>query len=284
MKHNNFFTKSNLTNFKKMLSVTFSLSIRNERAWVIINLSSIILVSVFAYAYSTYSKTYELLPPQLASFLLVPAFITGAYFAIFLSNLKDTSILKRIKFVGIKRSSIIFSFIICASFFTLVSSLLSILWLFIMSKFQLQINFVYMSNLLWWNWLWYLIVLVFIEIAILCLSVIVMDLLKGKLIRTSVPLVVILISLIMSDVAIPSLIGGKNWFLNYFGYLCITKYMVWILLITSSFSFIDFGGIEQVVQSKKSFMFLNNLYALITISIIVLGLLIYLSIRFFKWK
>ncbi|WP_144416410.1 hypothetical protein [Spiroplasma litorale] len=267
------------------MRISLSLSLRNERAWVIINLSSLIIVSILSFGYSNYSSNFVLLPPQIICLSLIPAFISGGYFALYLSNLKESSLLKRMKFVGIKRYSIIFSFIICSSIFTIIGFCLSLLWVYIMSTFQLNLRFSNLSNLLWWNWVWVILALILIQIVVFCTSVAIMDVIKYKSFRPIVPVILVTFLALFSDVLIPSFITTSSGFLTYFGYLSLTKYMSWLILMTSSFSFVDYeGGIYQVINDKDSYVFISNIYALLILSIIITSTTVFLSIWFFKWK
>ncbi|WP_342258510.1 hypothetical protein [Spiroplasma endosymbiont of Dioctria linearis] len=284
MRNNSNF-KIGVSNFKKTISIITSLSLRNERAWIIISASSLIITIICFIGYTNYSNTFELLPPQMTSLFLIPSFVTGAYFSSMLFSWKDTSLIKRLKFIGTKPYDIILSIIICSTCFTFAAELLNILIVYLISKVQFKISFNYLGNLFWWNWVWFIFVSILIQITVFSSCVIIMNLFNSKNIQAVVPILIIIFYLIMSDVIIPSFISTRSWFITFLGYMSITKYMVWILLITASFTFVDFrGGIKQIISDDHSYTFITNIYVLVVISIILVSILTYLSIKLFKWK
>ncbi len=284
MKSNSNF-KIGVSNFKRTISIITSLSLRNERAWIIIFASSLIITIICFIGYTNYSNTFELLPPQMTSLFLIPSFISGAYFSSMLFSWKETSLIKRLKFIGTKPYDIILSIIICSTCFTFAAELLNILIVYLISKVQLKISFNYLGNLFWWNWVWFIFVSILIQITVFSSCVIIMNLFNSKNIKAVVPILSIIFYLIMSDVIIPSFISTRSWFITFLGYMSITKYMVWILLITASFTFVDFrGGIKQIISDDHSYTFITNIYILVIISIILVSILTYLSIKLFKWK
>ncbi|PPE06292.1 hypothetical protein [Mesoplasma corruscae] len=282
------FFKSSSNNFRKVFRASFISSIKNERAWVFIILGSLIITIICFVGYSTFSRTYELLPPQMLAIFIIPSFVSAAYFVIFLIEWKDTSLLKRIKFLGIKKWSIIFSFMLCAVFFAFISEIIVIFTTFLLSLIFIRIKFYYIIDLNWWMWIW------FFSLSFLCVcssflfSSAIADLFKSKNVRTSVPLIIFLLFLVMSDTIIPSFISARWGTFNYFGYAFISKYVVWSLLIVSSYSFVDFsGGIQQIIfdeSHSETTLFVSNLWILLTVSIIFILATYYLSVKFFKWK
>ncbi len=277
--------KIGVSNFKRTISIVTSLSLRNERAWIIIFASSLIITIICFIGYTNYSNTFELLPPQMTSLFLIPSFVTGAYFSSMLFSWKETSLIKRLKFIGTKPYDIILSIIICSTCFTFVAELLNILIIYLISKVQLKISFNYLGNLFWWNWVWFIFVSILIQISVFSSCVIIMNLFNSKNIQAVVPILIIIFYLIMSDVIIPSFISTRSWFITFLGYMSITKYMVWTLLITASFTFLDFrGGIKQIISDDDSYTFITNIYILVVISVILVSILTYLSIKLFKWK
>ncbi|ATZ18166.1 ABC transporter permease [Mesoplasma melaleucae] len=280
--------KTSTNNFSKIFRASFISSIKNERAWVFIILGSLIITIICFIGYSTFYSSYELLPPQMLAIFIIPSFVSATYFVIFLIEWKDTSLLKRIKFLGIKKWSIVFSFMLCAAFFTFVSEIIVIFATYLISLLFIRVKFYYILDLNWWMWIWFFGVSFICVSSAFLLSSTISDLFKSKNIRMSVPLILFLLFLTMSDTVIPSFISARWGIFNYLGYLFISKYVVWSLLIVSSYTFIDFkGGIQQIIfdeSHSETTLFISNLWILLAISVLFIIVMCYLSVKFFKWK
>ncbi|AUF83852.1 hypothetical protein CXP39_03615 [Mesoplasma syrphidae] len=283
-----FFDTKKAANLGKIVKASLLSSLKNERAWVFVIFSSTIFSVACFIGYSTFSNSYELLPPQMVNIFLIPSFISTTYFAIFLSEWKDSSLIKRIRFLGIKKWSIIFSFILCAVLFAFIGEIFTIFATYLVSLMFIRVKFYYVTDLFFWNWIWFAFVTILITTTTFLLSTCIGDLWKNKNLRFSTPLIIIIILILTSDIVIPSFISARSPILTYAGYLSLTKYPAWISLVTSSFTFADYnGGIQQIIYDEgmtETVIFLNNLAALIIISILTILVLFLLSIKTFKWK
>ena len=91
--------------------------------------------------------------------------------------------------------------------------------------------------------------------------------------------------LIFSDVLIEPTVTNNNLIFIIVGYLCPTKYFIWFNMLITSYQFLDWLGISQIIQNYQqvSFIVFTSIWETLSGMLLFTILFAYLTKRFFNW-
>ncbi|WP_342269356.1 hypothetical protein [Spiroplasma endosymbiont of Aspidapion aeneum] len=284
-----FYLRSRSSTFKRTLDFVFYYFLKFDKAWVFNILIPLSFSLLSIYAYVNYSQIFSVLPPQILAFVSFTSFFVPTFFSISLLEWRNSHLLKRMKFVDVKKNDIIISFIFVSFFFSFISIAIQyfFIWIEALSFSKIYNVFTNLVNIKYYIWFWYIFANLLIITLVFLLEIVLSSFSYSQAINIIIIIVLFIVLVLFSDILIWSFSSSRSKFLTYAGYLILTKYCVYLILLTSSYTFMDKNGIQQIILDNtytRTYIFTYSIYLCIGVSIISIAALNFLSIKMFKWK
>lgn len=271
--------------FSKLFALISKVIFTNSRTYIFVFLLGFLISALSAWLWNNYSY-YQILPPILLNLLSISVFISSFYLGIVIIEWRKKNFLKRIKVIGINEYHIFFTIFLLNLIMVSLSVMLNIICYNVYSLISIfNFHLSLLANIRWFIWIFYIFAMIwltfFLTVANLFIATFV-----SKFNLSFVIIAIFTIFLLMfSDVLIQPTVTNNNLIFIIVGYLCPTKYFIWFNMLITSYQFLDWLGISQIIQNYQqvSFIVFTSIWETLSGMLLFTILFAYLTKRFFNW-
>ncbi len=279
--------KDAFINFYRLNILFFKNIFKDYKIYLVSILIPLVLSFLLYWMWGT-ANSSAIFAPQMFGFISIGSIIIPFYISILTNEWKSTNFLKQIKSSKISIISLNLSLCLINSFFCLLSSVLCLILAMI------SLNFIYafpikisvFSDIDWYIWLDYFLIILFGSFLILLSFFVVSNLFKNKYLSLFANIILMIVFLVGGDCVVIPNITSKNLFVIIIQYLIPIKYYFWTIFMFTSYQFIDSYGMGKILStndlSNQNISF-NNIIVPIIMMLIMVVLFLLILKKIYVW-